>query len=559
MKLKDHYDWIVLGNHPGALLSAGVASKLGLSVLILPFGVSFKADHDEKEQVFDPESNYLLGISEDGLSPAWLLQQLGLTELGAEFITAHRSKGRTYPQVLTPESRLVLESNDQFLSELQRELGSSSARQLGLAQILKSSEAEFSELWRQFSGRLIQRNPVPAGTKMETLSLDQVLKETRKSLISKYKLANRKKLKDKIRSLTREKSTYLQWLSHSETISQLAERLALSEFSEVGSGLYSGITSTEFSDPGLFELLLLLNLSRTGASYRGGLSAFRQFLIKQARELGAHYPGDAECRRVFIEGNRFQGVQVSGASKMISGGAAVLGCSRSRVESELTRESKSWFIPWKKAEASPSQPVGWKFTLALYVRAEAIPEKMQTRAFWKERDAPLLEIEVIDPADYQLPDSSRVVVFLRTLMPFEPKSLERDYQRRIAGRMVRQATELIPFLEYHVTELYPDFRSGTSQLQSLVKSKATQPTTSQPTSEEDELGRVYGFSSLQMIPDALLCYQGRGIGPLTGVDKLYSASSESYPFLGSLGGMVSGLQAISEVTGRTAVQKRWPR
>ena len=70
MRLRDQYDWIVLGDDPGALLSASLVAKLGLSVLVLPlFPVStLKVTFGDKsvEEVLDFETNYVLGLGEGG-------------------------------------------------------------------------------------------------------------------------------------------------------------------------------------------------------------------------------------------------------------------------------------------------------------------------------------------------------------------------------------------------------------------------------------------------------------------------------------------------------------
>ena len=72
MRLQDQYDWIVLGNHPAALLGGGLAAQLGQSVLILPFSSSFILNVSSEGQPLDPESNYLLGLGKSGKSDGLL-------------------------------------------------------------------------------------------------------------------------------------------------------------------------------------------------------------------------------------------------------------------------------------------------------------------------------------------------------------------------------------------------------------------------------------------------------------------------------------------------------
>ncbi len=550
MKLRDHYDWIVLGSHPGALYSASLAAKLGLSVLIVPYGLPSPSRRTEAGLLFDPEPNFLMGVSDDGLTPGWVLQGLGFSDLPPEFLTYTRTQSRVLPQVLTPQARLVLETQESLPFELQRELGSTAAHQLGLISALKMSEQDLLSFWSHLPSQLFPQAPTPAGAKPHAYSFSRDLRETRKKLILKDKLKSKSQSQVESRSQTKSRSTHQFWFAERETVGSLLERIGVGSFQEIASGLYSGLASSAQTDPLLFDLLILFHLSRTGAAFQGGLTAFRGFLIKRAIELGAHFNPESSCKRIFIENQHFKGVQMGGSGNMISGATGILGCPVSRVDPNLIQNSKPWYYFGQKKRDNSANPSGWRFTLALGVHQEAIPEKLQNRAFWQEKGAPLLEIEVAEPNSHENAQPGERVIFLRTLLPYEVESLDPDYQRRIAGRMFRKATELMPFLEYHVTQIYPDFRASSPAVRALLRTQAeTGRTEGRP--DGDEITRVYGFSSLDEIPDPLLCYSGQGIGPTTGVEKLYAASHESYPFLGDLGGIVAALQALSEATGRT--------
>ena len=67
MSLADQYDWIVLGDHPGALLSANLAAKLGLSVLVLTKCSAQKVIFSKAGQCLDPEPNFITGMGEKGI------------------------------------------------------------------------------------------------------------------------------------------------------------------------------------------------------------------------------------------------------------------------------------------------------------------------------------------------------------------------------------------------------------------------------------------------------------------------------------------------------------
>ena len=72
MKLRDQYDWVVLGDSPAALVSASLAARLGLSVLVLPLGPKSAPTLLPDFTVFDPERNWIGGLSRSPDSRGWL-------------------------------------------------------------------------------------------------------------------------------------------------------------------------------------------------------------------------------------------------------------------------------------------------------------------------------------------------------------------------------------------------------------------------------------------------------------------------------------------------------
>src|SRR6185312_10300530 len=104
-KIRDHYDWIVLGDHPGALLSASLASRLGLSVLALPLAPGPGLMVSKSGQYWDPESNYIAGLGRTSEANGLLsecLVRLGMQNSELEMIETEN----VIPQVVTPRARL---------------------------------------------------------------------------------------------------------------------------------------------------------------------------------------------------------------------------------------------------------------------------------------------------------------------------------------------------------------------------------------------------------------------------------------------------------------------
>lgn len=497
MRLNDHYDWVVLGDHPGSLLSGALAARLGFSVLVLPLCSGPRLIFSQSGQYHDPEPNYFLGLAKVERTNGLLLEclhRLGILLSESDKI---QKKG-VLPQIVTPHSRMAFALDDaEFEYELKREFGENISKALGMVSALSLSEQEILNFWRLLPDRLtLPKEKTIRPPVTEPLTLDRL----------------RKKL---------ERASYVHptsvqaWFSESEKASSLSR---VEGFPETCSGLWYAMTDVDQSDPVLSELIHALALMRTGAAFQGGVSSYRALLIRIAKRLGAHIPSEAECHRVFVEDGRFLGVQILSRGNMITVGGGVVGCSLNHVKERISLSGKNRLQRMKSAPI----PQGWRFTLALTVRAEVIPQGISKRILWKESGAPVIEIELADLVDYGVSEPEKQLLFARTQLPFHEESLSLAYQQRISARMFRQLSEIFPFLESHLICVYPDFRS-----------------------RPEEFKEAYGFSGLEEIPENLRCISGKGVGSQSGVERLFVVSGESFPSLGTLGGAVAAVEATA--------------
>ncbi|MGK5088692.1 hypothetical protein WDW86_14130 [Bdellovibrionota bacterium FG-2] len=506
IRLSDHYEWVVLGDQPGALLSGCLAAKLGLSVLILPVAAPFCLAVSHSGQFFDPETNSILGLGGAGPSEGLVARCLFRSGMLASEAGLIRTYGMI-PQVLTPKVRVAFgEESGGWAQALMREVGEKAVSDFGLLETLAKAEARCWGFWRSLPDRLTvaEKNSEkgPKGKEQNfSLSTDHLgISDSR-------------------------------WLSRSTGISSLFSTLPASSrntLPEFSSGIWYGISGFDQVDPVSSVFLQMLALSKTGASFRGGMSAYRQFLLRLAQRLGAHVPDKAECGRVFVERGRLLGVQIAHRGNMITVGGGTLGCSLSEIRDRIVTDGEN--TPGKLR--SSLSPQGWKFTLALTVRREGIPPGVTQRMVWSETGASCLEIEFADSADYGLRDDDHRVLYLRTRVPFSTESLGTSFQRMLAARMFRQATEILPFLEFHVTRVYPDFRSAL-------------PQEARNESNNDEFSAAFGFAMPELVPGSLRVYSGEGVGVNSGIEGLFVNSNESYPKLGSLGPSVAAVEAVA--------------
>jgi hypothetical protein len=227
------------------------------------------------------------------------------------------------------------------------------------------------------------------------------------------------------------------------------------------------------------------------------------------------------------------------SGNMVGGTGCVLGSSFDEFSERVSMNGRNWF----SMKRQWPDPTGWKFTVAFSVRNEAIPPGASRRMVWKENEAPPVEIEIAAASEYggreRDRDKDKQIVFLRTVLPYSVESLKPEFQRIVSARMFRLASEIVPYLEYHVLSIYPDFRAD---------------------SQSDDLGVVYPFQRLSEIPENLKCYgTNQGLSNLfqgsgSGIEGLFITSNQSFPELGNFGPTVASIEAVAWIAHRLGLR-----
>jgi hypothetical protein len=516
-ELREKYDWIVIGDHPGALLSACLAASLKLSTLVLPLSYTLPR-HQTKDGAhsLDFEHNHLIGLGTHPMGQG--LIHACLKQVGAPIPS---NLIEDLQQVVTPEARVRFSRDaTEMIHELSRELGMNARDSGTLAgswcAAVEGSLASVLDYWLRLPERLtIQKRAVPGGDEGAASSSSSTSSSSSKRGGGKGARPAPVPREGGAPALKGIGATAGRWYSVRERLSGLEERSQL-----VFQGLWNQIASPgRDEDPTLRDFFTLACLSLTAAGFPGGMTAYRAFLLKVAEKHGAHVRPGLDCTRVFFQRGQFSGVQVAQRGEMTAAVGGAVGCSLEHVRSRVGSSSHSLLSRFKRAET----PVGWTFSLSLKLEPAAIPPGFSSPLLWKEPDAPALSIELAEPGKSSL--------YLRSLMPHTPESLDPAYQRTIAARMVRQAREVLPFLDRNLIDAFPDFREASRWKQA----------------------GLYRFESLAEIPDNLKVYGGSGLGAQSGIEGLFCVSEESYPQLGSLGPAVAAVEAVAWIAHRTGL------
>lgn len=511
-RLRDQYDWVVLGDHPGALLSAAIVAKLGLSVLVLSWKPSARVKISRTGQILDPEPNFISGASIEGdaqtISSGLLkkiFDRIGLLPSELERFKA----GASTPQVATPEARAHFALTPQMTErELLREFGQEAVSKTGLIEALSRCAPEMDAYWHGLPDRLtVVKTAGERGKKAGPKSTGQGCDDLRRWLLKSGSAA-------KLGAHPR------RWLKPSHRLDAIGPE----SFRTWCEGAWQATTQSSECPEDLPSILIGLSLVYSSAGFQGGASAYRELLLRVSRRLGAHVPDKLECRRLFVESGRLVGVQVANRGNVIGAGGAIASGLLSHLRSDLSVSGRTWPQRLRRS----ATPKGWRFTLALTVRRDAIPPGMGSRLVWSEPGAPVLEVHLASPADYGVSDAANRYLFLRSWLPFSEGSLRPEYQRVIAARMFRQATELLPFLESHVVRMFPDIR-----LEGI-----------------EQFAEAYPYADLSQIPENLVSVEGPGVDSRSGVEGLFLSSAEVYPHLGTMAAPVAALEGSAWIAHR---------
>ena len=162
IKIKDVYDWVVLGDHPAALFSGCLAARLGLSTLILSHAPSAKVLVSQSGQCIDFERNRMMGLarleSDSGL--VWeILHRFGLKPAEEELFDSAPGSF----QLISAEKRFSLPRDRPALeAEFKREF--SEAGYWALEKLSKISFGPILSFWRSFPDSLAAASQVKKGT-----------------------------------------------------------------------------------------------------------------------------------------------------------------------------------------------------------------------------------------------------------------------------------------------------------------------------------------------------------------------------------------------------------
>jgi hypothetical protein len=226
--------------------------------------------------------------------------------------------------------------------------------------------------------------------------------------------------------------------------------------------------------------------------------------LERLSKKGAKVVAADQVAQIFVEKKRLVGVQLLGHTQVHSVDQGVISAPLPLLTPYLNVDGRQSLMKLQ------SRPLGWKFTIDVKISPDAIPTGIGTRMIYVEKDAPIVDIH------HRIQEQKPGVFSLKVVLPFDETSLSRVHQRKIAQRLVRLMSELIPDFSYNVQSVVPDIRDPEM-------------------TEKTELSALYPFQTLDEVPWGLRVYGHPGLGLRTPIEGLALASDESDPSQGDWG------------------------
>lgn len=500
MRLAEHYDVICAGGGLSSYLCAALLARAGKRVLVVDEGAEAMArlrgrSDDFPRLLFDPDFAVFTGIDET-TAFGKTVKELGL---GDKF---HRPD--SIMQVLTADYRIRFAKDAQATKrEVLREMPASGRAVCGFFELLQRAGVE-----------------VPGFVNFALTPAQGSFGDSGewKKFWGKY-----------YSSIQSKRPVALEDVLEPET-AEVCEGL--------GAAILGALSYAAPVNLGCEQTLRGLALSMQGQGYYvGGQDALKRELAAIVVTAGGDVKHSTRVESLISEEKRVVGVLLSSFEGIIQAGTVVISSRLRRLYNTLPAAVRDQAMARSLSRVLPSS---WRFTLSLSVKREVIPlGATSSMAFIGSFRYPLVEenylqIQIVPEALYPgVGEPDTAVLLLTGLVPYLASSMDYAYLRRLAGKMLHVLSEIMPFLEDNILDMYPDFRNS-----------------------EQELRTAYPFSGPDWVPENLMQYYVRGHrsvqdfwGPswTTPHPNLYFAGRCIWPALGIYGEALTARKIFDDV------------
>ncbi|MBI2606723.1 MAG: hypothetical protein HYW49_11655 [Deltaproteobacteria bacterium] len=499
------YDLICCGGSLASYLTAALAAKTGLSVLLLDWYAQPESDSAPSRALLDAIPSLFSFESSDNVLRCF-------EKLGVSFDRSGLQKAESVLQVLLKDQRFVIsDSFEMTLSELEREV-------------------PCGEELRSFLSKIYgARKSLPRFT-------HDITRLVRLGSSEAWRV--RSFWGRKYRVLTARKCVPFSSL-FADGDKSIAHRLACA--------MLGALTHSVPVNIGAEQCLRSLPIFLGGRYWlRSGSEALKADLARVIRVHGGDIKKGISADSLVADRDRLLGVLLTSHDGIVTADHVVVGCAHKRLYSTLPPPMRDSAVMRGLTRIQPSL---WRFSISVGVRKQAIPvgsTSLMVRI--ADFEAPLSEDNLISiqivpelrsgagASESGLRESDVTRILLTALVPYRASSLDYRYLRRLAGRMLRALFEVMPFSDEHVVSLTPDFLK-----------------------DEDAIRKYYSFRGLDWMPEELIHYYVQGhrgaqdfwsIAVKSGIPNLYFVGRPIWPSLGTYGEILSAMEVYEDLRER---------
>ncbi len=270
---------------------------------------------------------------------------------------------------------------------------------------------------------------------------------------------------------------------------------------------------------------------------KGGMLTLLDKFYTIIENYGGSIKRNATVRSLVTEDHKITGVLLSSHEGVVFADNILLGARHRQVYAETTGKLKDANLTYDLSRVEPSH---WRYSIKISVNKDSLPAGLSNNSILvSDPTLPLEEENYIMVRTFHPKahiDSADEVVsqlLVTVLVPLTSTRLDYTYLRRLSGRVLRRLEGFLPFIDFNVIDMMPDFRKS-----------------------EEQIREYYPEDQQQNIPERLHQYYVRGGKEAQALDALTVSTPHSnlyfcgrliWPSLGTYGEALSGWKAFEAI------------
>jgi phytoene dehydrogenase-like protein len=256
-------------------------------------------------------------------------------------------------------------------------------------------------------------------------------------------------------------------------------------------------------------------------------------LEKIIQDHGGVVKKQASVESFVVDKGQIKGVLLNSYEGVVYAPYVVLGARHMEIYTTIGSDHQDRNLKYDLSRVEASH---WRYSMRLYVNKDGLPESFGSNVvFITDPTLPLEEENyiMVRTLNHET-EPDRVSLLVTVLVPYTSARLDYKHLRRLSGRVLRRLESFVPFIDFNIISMTPDFRKN-----------------------EDAIREHYPEDQMYRIPERLHQYYVRGakeaqafeaVGVATSHANLYFCGRIIWPALGTYGEVLSAWKVYEALT-----------